>query len=97
MLEHKIRVSSKGQVVIPEEIRIKYKISTGTELTLKPLDENRLVIERVPKLSELFGFLGKTNATTFLERDRDAEVKSERERDEELRPGLRPAQNKRKK
>ena len=85
MSEHKLRVSSKGQVVIPEEIRRKYKISSGTELLLKPLDDSRMIIEKVPKLSELFGFLGKAKATTILEKERETEVNAELERDEELR------------
>jgi AbrB family looped-hinge helix DNA binding protein len=88
MLEHKVRVSSKGQVVIPQEIRKEYKISSGTELTLKPLDKNRIIIERVPKLSEFFGVLGSSKATEFLQKERDAESKAERERDEELRRAI---------
>ncbi len=31
----KIRVSSKGQVVIPIEVRVHYNIDTGTELELR--------------------------------------------------------------
>lgn len=89
MPELKVRVSSKGQVVIPQEIRKKYKISSGTELTLRPLDKNRLIVERVPKLSELFGALGPVRATELLEKERDLEAKAERERDEELRRATR--------
>jgi bifunctional DNA-binding transcriptional regulator/antitoxin component of YhaV-PrlF toxin-antitoxin module len=87
MSEHKVRVSSKGQVVIPQELRKEYKISIGTELTLKPLDKNRLIIERVPKLSEFFGVLGSSfkKASELLERERGFERKIELERDEELR------------
>jgi AbrB family looped-hinge helix DNA binding protein len=84
MKEHKIRVSSKGQVVIPEEIRKKYGITAGMELTLKPLDKNRLIVEKVPRLSELFGFLGKAETRSTLEKARKAEAKIELERDEEL-------------
>ncbi len=82
---HKIRVSSKGQVVIPEEIRKKYRINAGTELVLKPLDENRLIVEKVPRLSELFSFLGEAKTTNLLRKEREGEAKAERERDEELR------------
>ena len=85
MREHKIRVSTKGQVVIPEEIRKEYGIETGSELTLKPLDKNRLILEKVPKLSELFGFLGEADSIKVLAKERDREVRIERERDEELR------------
>lgn len=31
----KVRMSSKGQVVIPVEVRARYKIDTGTELELR--------------------------------------------------------------
>lgn len=85
MSEHKIRVSSKGQVVIPEEIRREYGIKTGSELTLKPLDENRLVLEKVPRLSELFGFLGEARTAKVLAKEREMELKTEHERDDELR------------
>lgn len=88
MSEHKIRVSSKGQVVIPEEIRKEYGIRTGSELTLKPLDENRLILEKVPKLSALFGFLGEAKTAKQLAKERERESKIERGRIEELRRAL---------
>jgi AbrB family looped-hinge helix DNA binding protein len=88
MTPRKVRVSSKGQVVIPQEIRKEYKISTGTELTLKPLDKNRLIMERVPKLSEFFGALRSSKATELLLKERDLEGKVESQRDEELRRAI---------
>lgn len=91
MRDHKIRVSSKGQVVIPEDMRKEYGITTGSELILKPLDENRLILEKVPKLSDLFGFLGKANAAKLLAKERETELVAERERDEELRRVLKRA------
>jgi len=94
MQEHRVRVSSKGQVVIPQEIRNEYRISSGTELTLKPLDKNRIIIERVPKLSEYFGSLGSVRATDLLEEARRSELKIERERDEELLRIVRKKQKK---
>jgi AbrB family looped-hinge helix DNA binding protein len=51
----KVRVSSKGQVVIPIEVRTRYGIDTGTELelregsgyvTLHPLPENPIAAAR---------------------------------------------------
>ena len=71
--------------MIPEEIRRRYRITTGTELTLKPLDENRLIVEKIPHLSEFFGVLGKATTADLLEKEREKEGKSERERREELR------------
>ncbi len=54
------------------------------ELILRPLDKNRLIVEKVPKLSELLGFLGKAETRIKLEKERKAEAKIERKRDEEL-------------
>ena len=80
----RVKVSSKGQIVIPSEIRDRYGFTKGTELIVKPLDENRLLLERVPRLSELFGFLGKAEASKVLLEDREREVYAENERREEL-------------
>lgn len=82
--EYKTKVSSKGQIVIPKDIREKYGYVKGIELTLTPLDENKLLLEKVPKLSELFGFLGKTEASKALLRERDLEASVEGEREAEL-------------
>jgi hypothetical protein len=48
------------------------------------LDENRLLLERVPKLSDLFGFLGNVEASRSLSSDREREAKVEKERCEEI-------------
>lgn len=77
-------MSVKGQVVIPKDLRDKYGYEKGTELTLVPLDENRLLLERVPKLSEIFGFLGGARASKVLLRHREEEVSAEVERRAEL-------------
>ncbi|MEM3069923.1 MAG: AbrB/MazE/SpoVT family DNA-binding domain-containing protein [Candidatus Bathyarchaeia archaeon] len=82
--ERRVRVSSKGQIVIPLEIRERYRYEKGTELIITPLDENRILLERVPKLSELFGFLGNTEASKTLLMERKREAQAERERLEEL-------------
>ena len=76
---YKIKVSSKGQIVIPSEIRDNYGFAKGTELVVTMLDENRLLLERVPKLSDLFGFLGNVEASRSLLADREREVKVEKE------------------
>ena len=81
---YKIKVSSKGQIVIPSEIRDNYGFAKGTELVVTMLDENRLLLERVPKLSDLFGFLGNVEASRSLLADREREVKVEKERREEI-------------
>lgn len=81
---YKIKVSSKGQIVIPSEIRDNYGYAKGTELVVTMLDENRLLLERVPKLSDLFGFLGNVEASRSLLADREREAKVEKERREEI-------------
>jgi len=83
-LKYKIKVSSKGQIVIPSEIRDNYGYAKGTELVVTMLDENRLLLERVPKLSDLFGFLGDVEGSRTLLADREREAKAEKQRREEI-------------
>ena len=54
------------------------------ELILKPLDKDRMIVEKVPRLSEFFGFLGKAETRSALEKEREEELKIERLRDEEI-------------
>jgi len=82
--KYKVKVSSKGQIVIPSEIRDKYGFTKGTELIVKPLDENRILLEKVPRLSELFGFLGEAKASKALLEAREREACAENERRKEL-------------
>lgn len=72
--------------MIPKEIREKYGYREGVEVTLKPVDETKLLIERSPRLSELFGSLGKARAAETLLREREKELNSgvEKEREKEL-------------
>ena len=82
--KHRVKVSSKGQIVIPSDIRDRYGFTKGTELIVKPLDENRILLERVPRLSELFGFLGEAKVSNVLLEAREREVCAENERRKEL-------------
>lgn len=88
-MEYKTKVSTKGQVVIPKELREKYGYREGVEVTMKPVDDERIILERVPKLSELFELLGEAPATELLLREREQELPSEKKREAELQAGRR--------
>lgn len=79
-MKYRTRVSSKGQVVIPKEIREKYGFREGTEVVIKPVSETAIVLERAPRLSELFGFMGRARAAEALLREREAEAAAEWQR-----------------
>jgi len=83
-VRQKAVISSKGQVVIPKEIREKYGFKKGSEVIITPIEENKLLLERSVKLSELFGFLGKAEASKLLLKEREQESSMEKERTEEL-------------
>ncbi|MEM1659012.1 MAG: AbrB/MazE/SpoVT family DNA-binding domain-containing protein [Candidatus Jordarchaeales archaeon] len=85
-MEYKAKISRKGQVVIPKEIREKYGYREGVEVTFRPIDETRLLIERTPRISELFGFLEGAEATKVLLEEREKELKGggEDQREKEL-------------
>lgn len=63
LMEYKAKISSKGQIVIPKDIRERYGYRKGVEVTFKPIDNTKLLIERSPRLSELFGYLGEAEAS----------------------------------
>lgn len=83
-VRQKTVISSKGQIVIPKEIREKYGFKKGSEVIIMPIKENKLLLERSVKLSELFGFLGKSKASKLLLEEREQEKAAEKERIEEL-------------
>ena len=81
---HRTRVSAKGQVVIPKALREQLGIEKGLEFSLTPIDENRILLEKVPKLSKLFGFMGRARGATLLLEERTSEATRESERLSEL-------------
>jgi AbrB family looped-hinge helix DNA binding protein len=85
-MEYRTKISSKGQIVIPKEIREKYGYCEGVEVILKPIGETKLLIERSPRLSELFGSLGEAKAAETLLQEREKELKCgfEKQREKEL-------------
>ncbi|MBS7281073.1 MAG: hypothetical protein KIH09_14760 [Candidatus Freyarchaeota archaeon] len=72
--------------MIPKDVREEYGYREGVEVTLKPIDETKLLIERSPILSEIFGSLGEARAAETLQREREKELNSEVEKkiEEEL-------------
>ncbi len=84
MVEYETKISSKGQIVIPKEIREKYGFKKGVKVVIKPIDKTKLLIERTPRLSELFDILEGVEATKILFEEREKEVKVEKERLGEL-------------
>ncbi len=56
----------------------------GLELTLTPIDDNRLLLEKVPRLSQLFRFLGRARGAALLLEERSSEVRLEEKRLSEL-------------
>jgi len=49
----KVRMSSKGQVVIPKEIRNKLRIGPGTLLNIKA-EERKIILELAPEPPDVF-------------------------------------------
>lgn len=48
--------------MLPREVREKYGYQNGSELIITPVGKGRLLLERVPWLSELLGFLDDIEA-----------------------------------
>ena len=73
------KVSSKGQVVVPKEIRKQMKIKTGTFFEFKQIDNKRLEITVIHDLiKELEGIYKGSDMLKELEREHKEEI----ERDE---------------
>jgi AbrB family looped-hinge helix DNA binding protein len=73
------RATSKGQVVIPVELRKKYNIRKGTRLAISPGEGNVILVRPVPEdpIEASRGMLkGKTSLTKALLKDRIEEAKN---------------------
>lgn len=72
------RATSKGQVVIPVELRKKYNIIKGTRLAISAGEGNVILVRPVPDdpVKASRGILkGKTSLTKALLKDRAEEAK----------------------
>lgn len=72
------KVSSKGQVVVPKEIRKKMGIEAGVFFEFKQIDDKRLEVTVIKDLiKELEGILEGTNALKQLEEDHRKEIEED--------------------
>lgn len=72
------KATIKGQVIIPAELRKKYKIKKGTKVCISEGEENIIVIRPVPEdpIEASKGILkGKTSLLKALLKDRREEAK----------------------
>lgn len=79
-----VRVSSKGQLVIPKSIRDAMGIRTGTEMHVE-VDGDRIILQPIDAenpVDSLYGRFAPTNLLSELEAEHEREVR----RDEALRP-----------
>ena len=72
------KVSSKGQVVVPKEIRKQMGIKSGAFLEFRQIDEKRLEVTVIKDLiKELEGILEGTNALQQLEEEHRKEIEED--------------------
>ena len=73
-----VKLSSKGQIVIPKAIRYSLKLESGVEFDLQ-IVEGRIVLEplRVSPLSVLYGKYAGADLLADLEREHRREVQDD--------------------
>jgi AbrB family looped-hinge helix DNA binding protein len=79
-----VRLSSKGQLVIPGSVRRALRLSTGTELNLEVIDR-KIVLEPVAAASPVDALYARFAGHDLLG-DLEQEHKQEIERDRAVRP-----------
>lgn len=72
------RLSSKGQVVIPKQVREELGLEPGTRFRVR-VDEGSIVLEPVtePLVTELFGMFAGSDMLSELEEEHAREVASD--------------------
>lgn len=78
----KTHVSSRGQVVIPQEIRDRLQLREGSELDVQ-VENDHLVLRKAKTQGGWRGWqgrFGKVNLTKALEEDRRAEDRRDRKK-----------------
>ncbi|RJS99643.1 MULTISPECIES: AbrB/MazE/SpoVT family DNA-binding domain-containing protein [Halococcus] len=81
-----VRVSAKGQATIPKQLREKFGIETPGRVRFRESEAGEIVVEPVPRPSELRGRLAtdeyeRGEITAKLQEFRDSERVEERPRD----------------
>ncbi len=72
------KISSKGQLVVPKEVRTKLKIKPGTFFRVR-LDKNNIVLTPLKKMpiDNLYGKFAGEQILDDLEKEHAAEIRSE--------------------
>lgn len=69
----KTRISSKGQITLPSEVRRKLNLLTGDELLVKATGENSIILETIKHETDVRDKAAKTiKATAGLWKNREA-------------------------
>jgi AbrB family looped-hinge helix DNA binding protein len=81
-LEERVRVSEKGQVVIPKNIRDKIKLETGDELTVTTVDQKIILRKRPKSYTDYMWGLHRdawkgTDAKGYVDEERESWQKKE--------------------
>ncbi|MCG2778823.1 MAG: AbrB/MazE/SpoVT family DNA-binding domain-containing protein [Desulfobacterales bacterium] len=72
------KISSKGQLVVPKEVRTKLKIEPGTFLRVR-LDKNNIVLTPIKKMpiDNLYGKFAGEKILDELEKEHAEEIENE--------------------
>lgn len=86
-----VKLSSRGQLVIPKEFRDSLMLSPGTELDLKLIDGQLIIRPRKDKgrakaaIDKLYGIFANSDLLSDLEAEHKNEIKKDCQREQRLR------------
>jgi bifunctional DNA-binding transcriptional regulator/antitoxin component of YhaV-PrlF toxin-antitoxin module len=70
-----MQVRDRGQITLPQQIRSAYRLTTGSELLVTPIDDERFEVRVIPtglSLSELIAKYADEDEAPDLEAEREA-------------------------
>ncbi len=75
-MSKRVRLSSKGQIVIPKEFRGSLKLKPGTQLKVE-VEEGRLILEPLKSFADALCGLGKEiredmDAKEYIDKERES-------------------------